>query len=90
MSKQIEMPTINNTVHHESQVKEIEPKYAKFGAIGKLFGISRSSVSAYTKEMEDDQKFKDYVLDISYGLKLVNIAGFEQFLKSKNKCWYTE
>lgn len=90
MSKQIEMPTINNTVHLESQVKEIEPKYAKFGAIAKIFGISRSSVSTYTKEMENDQNFKNYVIDISYGLKLVNIVGFEQFLRSKNKCWYTE
>ena len=58
--------------------------YVKAGHLGKLFGLGRTTVWRELNKMRAVPKYKGSFIDISYGLRLVKVADFEQFLKDKN------
>lgn len=49
-----------------------------------LFNLSRTAVGKFINEMLLDENFRDAVTRISHNLTLVNVARFEEFLKSKD------
>ena len=49
-----------------------------------LFNLSRTAVGKFINEMLLDENFRDAVIRISHNLTLVNVARFEEFLKSKD------
>lgn len=49
-----------------------------------LFNLSRTAVGKFINEMLLDENFRDAVTRISRNLTLVNVARFEEFLKSKD------
>lgn len=49
-----------------------------------LFNLSRTVVGKFINEMLLDENFRDAVTRISHNLTLVNVARFEEFLKSKD------
>lgn len=49
-----------------------------------LFNLSRTTVGKFINEMLLDENFRDAVTRISHNLTLVNVARFEEFLKSKD------
>ena len=58
--------------------------YVKAGQIGRLFGLGRTTVWRELNKMRTIPKYKGSFIDISYNLRLVKVADFEQFLKEKN------
>ena len=49
-----------------------------------LFNLSRTAVGKFINEMLLDENFRDAVTRISHNLTRVNVARFEEFLKSKD------
>ena len=49
-----------------------------------LFNLSRTAVGKFINVMLLDENFRDAVTRISHNLTLVNVARFEEFLKSKD------
>ena len=49
-----------------------------------LFNLSRTAVGKFINEMLLDENFRDAVTRISHNLTLVNVARFEEYLKSKD------
>lgn len=49
-----------------------------------LFNLSRTAVGKFINEMLLNENFRDAVTRISHNLTLVNVARFEEFLKSKD------
>ena len=49
-----------------------------------LFNLSRTAVGKFINDMLLDENFRDAVTRISHNLTLVNVARFEEFLKSKD------
>lgn len=49
-----------------------------------LFNLSCTAVGKFINEMLLDENFRDAVTRISHNLTLVNVARFEEFLKSKD------
>lgn len=58
--------------------------YAKAGQIGGLFGLGRTTVWRLLNQMRAVPKYNGSFINISYGLRLVNIADFKQFLQEES------
>ena len=56
--------------------------------LGKIFDLSRSTISNYKNEMLQDEDYAQYVLDVGYNIVLIKITGFEEFLRTNNKKWF--
>lgn len=77
-----------NVIYDTQQVAEIPQLYAKLTTLGKIFDLSRSTISNYKNEMLQDEDYAQYVLDVSYNIVLIKITGFEEFLRTNNKKWF--
>ncbi len=77
-----------NVIYDTQQVAEIPQLYAKLTTLGKIFDLSRSTISNYKNEMLQDEHYAQYVLDLGYNIVLIKITGFEEFLRTNNKKWF--
>ncbi len=58
--------------------------FIKAGNLGKLFDMGRTTIWRNLNKMRTLPKYKDSFLDLSYGLRLVNVADFKQFLQEES------
>lgn len=77
-----------NVIYDTQQVAEIPQLYAKLTTLGKIFDLSRSTISNYKNQMLQDEHYAQYVLDLGYNIVLIKITGFEEFLRTNNKKWF--
>lgn len=77
-----------NVIYDTQQVAEIPQLYAKLTTLGKIFDLSRSTISNYKNQMLQDDHYAQYVFDLGYNIVLIKITGFEEFLRTNNKKWF--
>ena len=67
----------------------VDQIYADVSGVGKLFGISRRTMTGYVQEMYRDPAFVggDDYLDLSPNKKLIKIEAFKRFLGGKHMKW---
>lgn len=78
----------NNVVLNNSLIVT-EPLYAQPHALGKIFGLSRTTVWRFITEMESCAEYKNASISLNNRLKLIKIKDFEKFLQSQHKQWLT-
>ncbi|WP_419795765.1 hypothetical protein RCF75_07025 [Staphylococcus equorum] len=79
------VPTLENTLIDDKQVPSLEAIYGRAKAIAELYALSSSTVNKYVKEMRNDKEFQKYIVVPSPQILLINIKGFESFIRSREK-----
>lgn len=58
--------------------------FVKAGHLGRLFNVGRTTIWRKLEKMRTLPKYKGSFIDLSYGLRLVNVADFKQFLQEES------
>lgn len=85
MSNLAVLPSPQNTVMDEKEVKEIEPRFAKVVTLAKIYNVSKPTVYRWLKEAEQSEEWSQLFINVTSSLTLVNLKEFERFLYSKHR-----
>ncbi|GGA98734.1 helix-turn-helix domain-containing protein [Macrococcus hajekii] len=85
MSNLAIMPTPQNTVMDEREVKAIEPRFAKVATLAKIYNVSKTTVYRWLKEAEQSQEWPKLFIEVTSSLTLVNLEEFERYLYTKHR-----
>ena len=77
-------------MHRFKVINDGEEEFLQASTITKKYDIGRTTAWKYLKEMRTQRKYQHSFIDLSYKLKLVKKADFEEFLYSQHNKYLTK
>ncbi|MGV3293581.1 DNA-binding protein [Streptococcus pluranimalium] len=63
----------------------VENSIAEWADLRRWEGLNQYTLNRWLGEMRDNKQFKDYVINPTHKLVFINLEGFEEFLRWKQR-----